>query len=36
VCLYAGTRTGELLTGPNGTMVTTDFDHADLDKYWAE
>ncbi len=36
VCLYAGTRTGELLTGSNGTMVTTDFDHSDLDKYWGE
>jgi hypothetical protein len=36
VCLYAGTRTGELLTGSNGTTITTDFDHSDLDKYWAE
>ena len=36
VCLYAGTRTGELLTGPNGTKITTDFDHGDLDKYWSE
>jgi hypothetical protein len=36
VCLYAGTRTGELLTGPNGTMITTEFDHSDLDKYWEE
>jgi len=36
VCLYAGTRTGELLTGSNGTTITSDFDHADLDKYWAE
>jgi hypothetical protein len=36
VCLYAGTRTGELLTGSNGTTITTDFNHEDLDKYWAE
>ena len=36
VCIYAGTRTGELLTGTNGTTVTTDFDHQDLDKYWQE
>ena len=36
VCMFAGTRTGELLTGPNGTMISTDFDHADLDKYWSE
>jgi hypothetical protein len=36
VCLYAGTRTGELLTGTNGTTITTDFDHEDLDKYWVE
>ena len=36
VCLYAGTRTGELLTGTNGTTVTKDFNHEDLDKYWAE
>lgn len=36
VCLYAGTRTGELLTGTNGTTITTDFDHEDLEKYWAE
>jgi hypothetical protein len=36
VCMYAGTRTGELLTGPNGTMITSEFDHDDLDKYWAE
>ena len=36
VCLYAGTRTGELLTGSNGTMITTDFDHSDLDQYWQE
>jgi hypothetical protein len=36
VCLYAGTRTGELLTGPNGSMISTDFDHSDLDQYWRE
>lgn len=36
VCIYAGTRTGELLTGSNGTKIATDFDHSDLDKYWAE
>ena len=36
VCLYAGTRTGELLTGPNGSTISTDFDHADLDQYWRE
>jgi hypothetical protein len=36
VCLYAGTRTAELLTGPNGTIITTEFDHEDLRKYWAE
>jgi hypothetical protein len=36
VCLYAGSRTGELLTGPHGSMITTDFDHLDLDKYWSE
>ena len=36
VCLYAGSRTGELLTGPHGSMITTDFDHSDLDKYWSE
>jgi hypothetical protein len=36
VCLYAGSRTGELLTGPNGSLVTTDFDHRDLDLYWQE
>jgi hypothetical protein len=36
VCIYAGTRTGELLTGPNGTKITTDFEHQDLAKYWQE
>jgi hypothetical protein len=36
VCLYAGTRTGELLTGTNGTIVTTEFDHRDLTQYWQE
>lgn len=36
VCLYAGTRNAELITGDNGTMITTDFDHSDLDKYWNE
>jgi hypothetical protein len=36
VCLYAGTRTGELLTGTNGTTMTTKFDNDDLKKYWSE
>ena len=36
VCLYAGTRTGELLTGPNGSTITTKFDNEDLMKYWSE
>ena len=36
VCIYAGTRTGELLTGPNGSTITTQFDNEDLKKYWAE
>ena len=36
VCLYAGTRTGELLTGDNGSRVTTAFDSEDLQRYWAE
>jgi hypothetical protein len=36
VCQYAGTKTGELLTGPNGTKITTKFDSADLEAYWQE
>lgn len=36
VCIYAGTRTGELLTGANGTTITTKFDNEDLMKYWSE
>jgi hypothetical protein len=36
VCLYAGTRTGELLTGLNGTTITTHFDNDDLKRYWSE
>jgi hypothetical protein len=36
VCLYAGTRTGELLTGANGSTITSKFDNEDLKKYWAE
>jgi hypothetical protein len=36
VCLYAGTRTGELLTGTHGSTITTKFDNEDLKKYWAE
>jgi len=36
VCQYAGTRTGELLTGDNGSRITTAFDSEDLQKYWAE
>jgi len=36
VCLYAGTRTGELLTGPNGSTITAKFDDEDLKKYWSE
>jgi hypothetical protein len=36
ICLYAGTRTGELLTGTNGTTITTKFDNEDLIKYWSE
>jgi hypothetical protein len=36
VCTYAGTRTGELLTGSNGTKVITDFDSRSLEAYWAE
>jgi hypothetical protein len=36
VCLYAGTRTGELLTGPHGTTITTDFNNRHLQEYWAE
>jgi hypothetical protein len=35
VCLYAGTRTGELLTGSNGTTITTNFEkRKQLEDYW--
>jgi hypothetical protein len=36
VCQYAGTKTGELLTGPNGTKYTDQFDRAELEAYWQE
>jgi hypothetical protein len=36
VCQYAGTKTAELLTGPNGTQIATNFDSADLEAYWKE
>ena len=36
VCQYAGTKTGELLTGPNGTKYTDQFDRAELEAYWRE
>ncbi len=36
VSLYAGTRTADLLTGTNGTHITTRFDSRDLEAYWQE
>lgn len=36
VSLYAGTRTADLLTGQNGTQITTHFDSRDLEAYWQE
>jgi hypothetical protein len=36
VSLYAGNRTADLLTGINGTQVTTHFDSRDLEAYWQE
>jgi hypothetical protein len=36
VSLYAGTRTADLLTGINGTQVTSHFDSRDLEAYWQE
>jgi hypothetical protein len=36
VSLYAGTRTADLLTGTNGTQITTHFDSRDLEAYWQE
>ena len=36
VCMYAGNRTAELLTGNNGTKITTNFDTGELETYWGE
>ena len=36
VCMYAGNRTAELLTGNNGTKITTNFDSRELETYWGE
>ncbi len=36
VTMYAGQRVGELLDGDNGTIISTDFDRTDLEKYWSE
>jgi len=36
VCMYAGNRTAELLTGNNGTKITTKFDTRELETYWSE
>jgi hypothetical protein len=36
VVLYAGNKTGELLGGDNGTVLTTDFDKSSLIQYWTE
>ena len=36
VSMYAGQRVGELLDGPHGTVVSTDFDSTDLRSYWTE
>ncbi len=36
VVLYAGQKTGELLGGDNGSVLTTDFDNLSLIHYWAE
>jgi hypothetical protein len=36
VVLYAGQKTGELLGGDNGSVLTTDFDNLSLKQYWAE
>jgi hypothetical protein len=36
VSLYAGNRTADLLTGMNGTQITTSFDSRELEAYWNE
>ena len=36
VSLYAGNRTADLLTGNNGTQITSNFDSRDLEAYWRE
>ena len=36
VVLYAGQKTGELLGGDNGTVLTTDFDKSSLIQYWKD
>ena len=36
VSMYGGQRVGELLDGPQGTVVSTDFDSSDLRSYWQE
>lgn len=36
VSLYAGNRTADLLTGSNGTVITTKFDSRELETYWKE